>query len=424
MKKTLLVITATATLVLAAPAELKLQKIADGLSAPVALMSIPNDPGALLIVDQAGVAHRWHDGSTGVYLDLRGKLTKLNDGFDERGMLDAAFHPEFAENGKLYVYYSAPLRKGAPDKWNHTSHLSEFTVAKGQSKPSLDSERILLKIDQPYFNHDSGRLVFDKSGLLYVSLGDGGGANGAGGFHVEMGNSQDKSQLLGKILRIDVDKRDAGEYGIPSDNPYVGKEGRDEIFALGLRNPWGMSWHPNQPGTLIVADVGQNRFEEINLVGKGDNLGWNIREGFDGFHPKKARDEKIEAPKEALDGQPLKDPVLTYRNLNFDKDNGKGISICGGYVYTGDKLPELKGRYVFGDWASKFGGSGGHIYVADMKGEKWEFEALDLPSAPEGKIDSHLLAIGKDAAGEIYFLTTKSSKPAGDQGVVWKLTNS
>src|SRR5881296_1961739 len=206
-----------------------LKQIADGFTSPTVVAPLPD--GRLLIADQIGSVRVLNAGgklSEELFLDVRPKLTKLNAGFDERGLLGLALHPQFKENGRLYIYYSAPKRAEAPEDWDCTSHISEFKAQ--NDKVDLGSERLLLQIDKPYFNHNSGRLIFGPDGYLYIGVGDGGNANDQGK-RPPTGNGQNTSTLLGKILRIDVNKGDP--YAIPQDNPFVGGKGKPEIYAYG-----------------------------------------------------------------------------------------------------------------------------------------------------------------------------------------------
>ncbi|HUF63324.1 MAG TPA: PQQ-dependent sugar dehydrogenase [Verrucomicrobiales bacterium] len=401
---------------------LKLEKVAEGFVSPVGLVAYPGEEGLLTILDQVGVA--WLVGTGGKrlpepFLDLRSKVAKLNEGFDERGLLGLAFHPSFATNGRIFVYYSGPLREGAPRGWDHTSVIAEFRVKEGERSADLASEKVLLQIDEPQFNHNSGNVLFGPDGFLYISTGDGGAANDVGPGHVPGGNAQDPEQLLGKILRIDVDRGDP--YGIPADNPFAGRDGRDEIFALGLRNPWGLAFLPD--GRLILADIGQNRFEEVNIIEKGGNYGWNIREGFSGFDPDKAMDVVIEKPNVDAAGKPFAEPVLVYKNPKaFPTDaEARGASICGGYVYRGKSIPGLRNRYVFGDWTFMWGLGKGSLFSANAEGSRWELKPLPVEGASNGQIDSFMLAIGEGADGELYILTNKAGGLTGETGVVWKL---
>ncbi|MDD2788311.1 PQQ-dependent sugar dehydrogenase, partial [Methanoculleus sp.] len=219
----------------AAPERVGLEFVTGGFTMPVALASPDDGTGRLFVADLPGVIRVIDAGVNEPFLDITGRVVDLRTGYDERGLLGLAFHPKFRENGRFFVYYSAPLRDGAPEGWDHTSRVSEFAVST-PNRADPGSERMILEVDQPQANHNGGSIAFGPDGYLYIPLGDGGGANDVGRGHPPGGNGQDIETLLGKILRIDVD----GEkpYGIPADNPFVGREGRDEIYAYGLRNPW------------------------------------------------------------------------------------------------------------------------------------------------------------------------------------------
>jgi len=270
---------AAALLALPASAQVrvKLEPVADGLVHPL-VMAWPDDGSKRRFITEqtGGIWIQTPDGkmSGRPFLDLAGKIVPLDREFDERGLLGLAFHPKYKENGKFYVAYSAPKRADAPRPvrlhWNHTTNISEFRVSKDNpNQANLASERIILQIDEPQFNHNGGTLAFGPDGYLYISVGDGGFANDkAIGHHPTKGNGQDTSVLLGKILRIDVNSGDP--YGIPGDNPFVGqKDVRPEIWALGFRNPWRMSFDMGGSRQLFAADVGQDAFESVDIVTKG-----------------------------------------------------------------------------------------------------------------------------------------------------------
>ena len=267
-----------------------LELVADGFVSPVGLIEAPDETGRMFVVDQVGII--WVMTADGrvtetPFLDLRARMVRLNTDYDERGLLGLAFHPAFATNGRLFVYYSAPLRSEGPQNWDHTSHISEFRLSPTDpDKADPESERIILEVDEPQANHNAGQITFGPDGYLYVALGDGGRANDTGTGHPPIGNGQDTSTLLGSILRIDVDG--AEPYGIPPDNPFVGKDGQDEIFAYGFRNPFRISFDIGGNHELFVGDVGQQLWEEVNIVTKGNNYGWNIKEGAECFDPSSA----------------------------------------------------------------------------------------------------------------------------------------
>src|ERR671918_477011 len=286
------------------PMDVDLELIAGGLTSPVTLMEAPDGTGRLFVVDQAGLIRVITPSGVLLpepFLDVRDRMVALQAGFDERGLLGLAFHPDYASNGRFFVYYSAPLREGGPAGFNHTSHISEFTVSGDPDRADPASEWILLQVDEPQFNHNAGALAFGPDGYLYISLGDGGGANDVGLGHVEDwyadnggGNGQDIEQnLLGNILRIDVDGGDP--YGTPADNPFVGTAGLDEIWAYGLRNPYRMSFDI-ETGDLLVSDAGQGLWEEVSLVTSGANLGWNVKEGTHCFDAENNRESPESRP--------------------------------------------------------------------------------------------------------------------------------
>jgi len=279
------------------------EKFASGLTSPLILEPYQSGERAFLVVEQSGViSFLGEDGGEPgeVFLDLRDRMIEINNGFDERGLLGLAIHPEFDSNGRFFVYYSAPLRDEAPPKFDHTSHLSEFRVPPGANRADPDSERLLLQIDEPQFNHDGGNLLFGVDGYLYVAVGDGGAANDKGLGHEPGGNGQALHRLLGKLLRIDVDS--GSPYGIPPDNPLVGREGRDEIFAWGLRNPWGLALDPRDERIILAGEVGQNRFEEIVAVRRGENHGWPRYEGYAPFDQENPSESPTAPPRSSKTG--------------------------------------------------------------------------------------------------------------------------
>jgi glucose/arabinose dehydrogenase len=421
-----------ASTALAAPKP-ALKLVAEGFVQPTAF--VPIDGGRALIADQLGKVSLLNaDGklSDKLVLDLTGKLAKYNtNAFDERGLVGLAVHPAFAANRKFYAYYSSPLRNGGPENWDHTARLSEFTL--GNDSAAV-GERVVLEIDLPYFNHHSGRMAFGPDGFLYLAVGDGGAGsdvdepvkNGkvVNGKAPE-GNAQHKNTLMGKVLRLDVNNRDTGkQYAVPKDNPFAKGGGSPEIFAYGLRNPWGLSFDRGGARELFLADVGQSSWEEVNIITKGGNYGWHIREGFSCFNPKDANKPPEECPKVGASGEPLIDPIFAYKNGGkWRKDpEVKGISITGGYVYRGKALPQLAGKYIFADWSKNFVIPDGVIYAATKGADgKWTMDGLDVGTFAGGAIKQFIIAFGEDAEGELYVLTNTSSALRGNKGRVWKL---
>ena len=414
-----------------------LKLIAEGLNAPTTHVSIPDGSGRLLVADQSGVIHlldRDRKKSEQPFLDLRTKIVTLGQGMEERGLLGLALHPQFKSNRKFYAVYSAPLRTNAPPKWDHTERLSEFkTAAADFSAADPASERVVLEIDHPDWNHNSGRLAFGPDGYLYWTVGDGGAHNDVGDAargreHPPEGNGQRLDTLLGKILRLDIDGTTT--YRIPKDNPYAdGKSGRPEIYAYGLRNPWGMSFDRGGKHDLIVADVGQDRWEEINVIVKGGNYGWRLREGFDGFDPKNPRSAPTNVVTVGADGKPFVDPVLTYKTLRGRGADPEayGVTVTGGYVYRGKAFPELVGKYVFADWSRSMAIAEGTLLVATIPPEssgvaRWTVQPLGLKEFPNGRLKSFFIwALGEDDDGELYVLVNGINSVAHTRGKVFKL---
>jgi glucose/arabinose dehydrogenase len=417
-----------------------LRLVAEGFTSPVALVEAPDGSGRRFVVDQAGVIRILTAGGNLVsepFLDLRSRIVPLMPAFDERGVLGLAFHPGYAGNGRFFVYYSAPLRPGAPAGYNHTARVSEFRVsAANANRADPASERIVLEVDKPQFNHNGGTLLFGpRDGYLYMSIGDGGGADDVGLGHVDDwyaanagGNGQDiQHNLLGNILRIDIDS--GAPYAVPADNPFTGTpgcaDGCDEIWAYGFRNPYRMSFDLGGARDLFVGDAGQELWEEVSIAVKGGNFGWNVKEGTHCF----STDNPDESPPECPDtvgaphpraGDPLIDPVIEY--ANHHQPGGLGATVIGGHVYRGRALPQFFGRYVFGDWSREFEEPDGSLFVATpRKKGLWHMEQLRIATSPTGRVGHYVLGFGQDLAGEMYVLTTDQTGPAGTTGKVYRL---
>ena len=234
--------------------DVDLQLIATNFVSPIGVVPIPDNTGRLIVIDQIGKLWVLDDDGNKLpvpFIDLTSRMQPLNPGFDERGLLGVAFHPDYASNGRLFIYYNAPRRAGGPTPttlWNNLARFSEFRISSDPNVVDMNSERVFLEIDDPQGNHNGGTLLFGEDGYLYISIGDGGAANDVAPGHVEDwyatnagGNGQDIEQnLWGSILRLDMDG--AMPYEIPADNPLVGKPGLDEIYAYGFRNPYRMSF--------------------------------------------------------------------------------------------------------------------------------------------------------------------------------------
>lgn len=401
-----------------------LELIADNLTAPIGLISPADGSGRLFIADQIGLVKIINASGQVLeepFLDIRSKMVVLRTRFDERGLLGLAFHPNFMQNGRFFVYYSAPLRPIAPANWDHTSIVSEFNVLQNdQNKANESSERVLLRIDEPQFNHNAGQITFGPDGYLYIPLGDGGNANDFGIGHPPPGNGQNTSTLLGKILRIDVDN--GTPYGIPPDNPFVGRDGLDEIFAYGFRNPFRIAFDAGGNHSLFVSDAGQNAWEEVDIVTRGENYGWNIKEGTHCFDPNNPNLSSASCPGVSASGQPLIDPVIEYANAG--QPGGIGISVIGGFVYRGNAMPQFNGTYIFGDFSKSFSQGNGSLFVGrpPTQGENmWSIKELRIATNQSGRIGAFVRSFGQDSNREVYVLTSQTLGPANNTGKVYKI---
>jgi glucose/arabinose dehydrogenase len=392
--------------------------VADGIRAPVGLVASPNVPGRSFILEQAGRILIL-DGKTlrtRPFLDVTDTTVKLTPDYDERGLLGLAFHPDFATNGRLFVYRGVPSTIGDAD---HADRLSEFRLdpaTPGRVDPA--SERVILEFGQPQFNHSGGALGFGPDGLLYLGAGDGGGTGDASVGHSEQGNAQDLQKLNGKILRIDVDG--AAPYAIPADNPFASGGGRPEIYAWGFRNPWRLSWEPGGARRLLVSDVGYGRYEEIDSVVRGANYGWRIREGRHCLVVAQPLVETDACPSTGPAGEPLVDPVVEYSHAQV------GVAVVGGYIYHGSAVLALRGRYVFGDLSKDWTGDVaiplGSLLIADpvaAGGVPWAWNRLAVDGKP--MLDEFVSGMGEGGDGELYVLTRKELGPTGGSGRVLRI---
>ena len=332
-----------------------LRFVAGGFTAPMIVASPHDGTGRLFLVDQTGVVKIFFMNGTIIstpFLDLRDRMVTLSPSYDERGLLSIAFHPQYATNGRVFVYYSAPLRAGVNTSWSCTNHLSEFHVSSSDpNRVDLSTEKILLEVDKPFQNHNGGPLLFGPmDGYLYLPLGDGGRADDTGMGHTPgTGNAQDMTTLLGKVLRIDVDHPSTGkQYGIPADNPFVANTSvLPEIFAYGFRNPAFATFDSGGSHRMFIAMAGQRLFESVLILYQGGAYPWNIREGTHCFDPAKDSQPKPGAcPTTGYSGQPLIGPVV---ELGHDT----GDTVVGGVLYRGSLIPALQGTYVYGTWSDE-----------------------------------------------------------------------
>ncbi|MEN6575089.1 MAG: PQQ-dependent sugar dehydrogenase [Phycisphaerales bacterium] len=409
---------------------ISLQTVASGLAAPVVLVPDPARAARLYVVDQVGLARVIEHSQLldEPFLDVTHLVVPVRTNYDERGFLGLAFHPGYADPnspglGRLYTYTSEPVAGPAdftvelpPDAtMNHQSVVREWRWDGASVQIDPNASREIMRIDQPQSNHNAGHMAFGPDGYLYIALGDGGGANDTAAGHGTMGNGQNIHTVHGSILRIDPldpaltpDSPDPisanGAYRVPADNPFVGVDGVDEIYAYGLRNPYRFSFDA-QSGALIVPDVGQNRVEEINFVRKGRNYGWNIKEGTFQFDPQTGNV-----------GPPLVDPALSDPVVEYDHDDG--LAVVGGHTYYGTAMPELWGQYLCGDFSRQFSVPEGRLFVADLfKGTIQEL-LIGVAGDPLGLF---VKGFGQDLSGEVYLLASTALGPAGDTGVVMKI---
>jgi glucose/arabinose dehydrogenase/plastocyanin len=416
---------------------IKTETIVDGgLTAPLGFEVPPGERDRFFIVDQVGQIYTYASDGSGkdLFLDLSDQLIDFDTlpgekTIDERGLLGLAFHPDFQQNRKFYVHYSAPPRPGTPENYTHTQVLSEFKATADLREALPETERTVMELPSPYYTHNGGAIVFGPDGYLYMGMGNGGGAlespkQANDWYEANLGgNGQDVTEnLLGSILRIDVDSREDGKpYGIPDDNPLVGKKGLDEHYAWGFRNPWRIGF---SNGMLMAGDVGQARYEEVNVVRKGGNYGWNVREGGHCFVATKGEDSFREhcpthTPPNVRGGELLIDPVVEYPHTY--KTEGVGTAVIGGHIYDNATIPALSGKYVFGDYSQNIEPRGSLFAATPVKGDAWETEELTIENSENGELNAYLLCVGQDNRGELYALTTDNLGVKGNTGAVHRI---
>jgi glucose/arabinose dehydrogenase len=339
---------------------------------PIMLTHFGDGSNRIVVPTQQGVIHVFENDDkatkTEIFMDITDRVRYL-DKQNEEGFLGMAFHPKFKQNGEFFVFYTDVKAKMA-------NVVSRFKVSKTDPKKGDPaSEEELIRFEKPYWNHDGGTIAFGPDGYLYIHHGDGGAGNDP---HE---NGQNLETLLGKVLRIDVDKKDKGKnYSIPKDNPFVSKKAAPEIWAYGLRNVWRMAFDRGT-GELWAGEVGQNLYEEINILKSGGNYGWNLRES---FHPFGVKGVDVNAD--------MVEPLWEYHH-----DVGK--SITGGIVYRGKKLPELTGKYLYADYVSS------HVWVLTYDKKLGRVTAnREIKSA-----NVPILSFGEDQEGEAYLLTFTQS---------------
>jgi glucose/arabinose dehydrogenase len=459
--------------------KLRLEVAARDLTSPVKGVLAPGQPDLLYVVDQPGKlwAVDLVTGDKSVFLDVGARLVPLGvcgpGTFDERGFLGVAFHPNYMANGLLYTYTSEPV-SGPPtfpstvpagEVPDHQNVVAEWRVPDPGNPASVvdpASRRELMRVDWPQFNHDGGELAFGPDRMLYISMGDGGGADDQDGQlfttapphhetcgeapqvgHQGDGNAQRLNTPHGKVLRIDVNGRNSAnlQYAIPSGNPFVGRSGVvQEIFAFGFRNPFRFSFDTDT-GRMLIGDVGQNDIEEVDIVVGGGNYGWNRKEGTLFFHTN-GNDEGFASrqPDAAVTIPPnLIDPIAQYDTHH------EGHSVIGGFVYHGSRFPQLRDRYVFGEYSRLFGfpdGPDDHgrlLYfkppnkttkpqlrtIHEFRGFADAIAALGLAPPPHGPEEfaqtMSVLGMAQDASGEVYVTGNQTGRPTGTGGFVLRI---
>jgi glucose/arabinose dehydrogenase len=345
-----------------------LTPVVSGLASPTQVVAPGDGSGRLFVVQQGGRIRVIKGGVLlgTPFINLSDKV--VSDG--ERGLLGLAFHPDYESNGRFYVYFTR--------KSDGAVAINEYRVSGADADVADPStRRRIMTIKEPYTNHNGGRIGFGPDGYFYAGTGDGGSAGDPGN------RARNKDSLLGKMLRIDVDRVTSKHtYGIPSSNPYVGRPGRNEVWSIGLRNPWGWSFD-RVSGDLWIGDVGQSRIEEINRAsntgkstsrGRGVDFGWRVMEGRKCYHPSSGCNKSGK-----------REPITQYKH-------SKGCSVTGGYAYRGSAVPALAGRYVFGDWCT------GTIWTISRTAAKPANKSILLDTS------LHITSFGEDESGELYVL--------------------
>lgn len=443
-----------------------IEVVTRGLVSPLKGVAAPGLPGYLFVVDQTGKlwAVNLTTGDKSVFLDVTSRLVTLGvcgpDTFDERGLLGVAFHPNFAHNGLLYTYTSEPesgpptfpstVPLGTADHQNVIAEWRAVNPANPAAGVTPASRRELIRANWPQFNHDGGDLAFGPDGKLYISMGDGGGADDADGQlfinalprypqtptcssvtpivgHQGDGNAQKLNAHLGKVHRIDVNPpfTPGKQYRVPADNPFVSRPGAlPEIWAFGLRNPYRFSFD-SRSGKLYLGDVGQNDIEEVNVIVRGGNYGWNLKEGTLFFHINGTADGFASPDRDPTRG-PIP-PGLIEPIAQYDTHH-EGHSVIGGFVSHGRGIPSLRGKYVFGDFSLLFKfprgpHDYGRLFSLDPDGHGLR-PISELVVLPGGSVSLAVLGFGQDAHGEIYVTGNVNGVPFGTGGIVLRLVRA
>lgn len=431
-----------------------LSTVAQGMTAPIGGSSAPGDRKRLYVYDQDGqiylLGKARSDGTRPKRLvaDLRDLLVDdLGEvipglAYDERGLLGLAFRPDFKRSHKVYTFGNenavAPAdftTLGEGETPDSQLVLREWRVDHPYSKhPMISmagrSGRVLLRIDKPQFNHNGGDIAFGPHGKLYLAVGDGGAADDQGPGHVPGGNAQSLAEgnVLGKILRIGVKGRNSenGRYGVPRSNPFVGEAGADEIWALGFRNPYRFSFD-SRTGRLLAADVGQNDIEEVDVIKRGRNYGWPVKEGTFLFDMNGAEDGFVTADSP---GEPegLKDPLVQYDHTapggvrcgEGGPEACQGIAVTGGYTYRGKAVRALRGAYVAGDYSQAFASPLGRLWLV----RDGVLKALRVKGNEPGMAGIAVNGFAQDGYGELYVLGNETGVLQGHTGKVVQIVSA
>ena len=435
----------------------RIQLLTDGLQAPLFLISPPDQSGRRFVGDQQGVIYVIAgDGKRmpAPFLDLKDRMVRLLQAFDERGLWSLAFHPAFSSNGRFFVTYSAKRRPASrfKGKTAYTWRLSEFKVSTDNpNHADMASERVVLELDWVNRKHNGGGLAFGPDGLLYVGVGDGGGVHGVPDvyippkldekelkkaaeikedpfrlprrFHTFDRYAQDLSKLQGKILRLDVSDP-AKPYDVPVSNPFRGDpHRRGEIYAWGFRNPFRLAFDRVGSGDFLVNGVAETLWETVYLVDRAGNYGWALREGTHCFDRLRAFDPPADCASLGALNEPIRKPIVEYANWSVKRPWSKvkrtphGTANVGGFIYRGSYFPQWRGKLVFGDFSAHFSKPSGLVFVASPPatwGALWSFKRVL-------EIDQRLHSLGEDGDGELYLMTTERGVPVGATGKVWKL---
>ena len=436
-------------LIPANPTQVHLETMLTGLVSPVSGAAAPGVRDRIFILDQIGKV--WSlkvygpdRGQATLFLDVSSRMVPVGLfkplNYDERGLLGLAFHPDFQRNGLFYTFTSNPASGHSPDfstsseprvpfdpvdEVEEQSVITEWRMehpGNNDSAVDLGSAREILRIAKPQFNHNGGTLAFGPGKLLYISIGDGGNANDEGPGHVAGGNGQSlgAGNVLGKILRINPLGRNSanGKYGIPLSNPFVRKTGADEIFAYGFRNPYRMSFD-SETGELWVGDVGQNDIEEIDIVRRGGNFGWPIKEGTFLFDNGASLPEPHAFVYQDSPGLPvgLIDPIAQYDHVDGEGAPETRVAIVAAFVYHGQNIEALEGRFIFGDYSAEIGeAAAGHMFVLDSNNQ-----VTELMADNRNPLALAVLGWVQDRRGEIYLLANGTGTLNGATGMVMKL---